>query len=74
MGEEKEESLGEDSSSLAEGGETSEGSETVPSQPELTLDSFEEALREKEQFRAMAQRAQADLVNYRNRVSQELEE
>jgi len=74
MGEEKEESLGEDSSAPAEGGEISETSELELSNPELTQDSFEEALREKEQFRAMAQRAQADLVNYRNRVSQELEE
>ena len=73
MGEEKEESLEEHSSLPGEGSEISETSETEPNQPELR-DSFEEALREKEQFRAMAQRAQADLVNYRNRVSQELEE
>lgn len=35
---------------------------------------FDEVLREKEQFRSIAQRAQADLVNYRNRATQELEE
>lgn len=35
---------------------------------------FDEVLREKEQFRSIAQRAQADLVNYRNRAIQELEE
>lgn len=32
---------------------------------------MDEALREKEQFKAMAQRAQADLVNYRRRVADE---
>ena len=40
----------------------------------LSQETFEEALREKEQFRSIAQRAQADLVNYRQRASQELEE
>ena len=44
------------------------------SQVELSQENLEEALREKEQFRTMAQRAQADLVNYRNRAAQELEE
>ena len=44
------------------------------SQVELSQENLEEALREKEQFRSMAQRAQADLVNYRNRAAQELEE
>ena len=44
------------------------------SQVELSQENLEEALREKEQFRTMAQRAQADLVNYRNRATQELEE
>lgn len=33
---------------------------------------LEEALREKEQYKNMAQRAQADLVNYRRRAAQEL--
>ena len=37
-------------------------------------DLIEELTREKDQFRALAQRAQADLVNYRNRASQEMEE
>lgn len=32
---------------------------------------LDEALREKEQFRAMAQRAQADLINYRRRAEEE---
>ena len=35
---------------------------------------LEEALREKDQFRAMAQRAQADLINYRRRAEDEREE
>ncbi len=37
-------------------------------------DLIEQLTREKDQFRALAQRAQADLVNYRNRASQEMEE
>ena len=35
---------------------------------------MEEALREKEQFKVMAQRAQADLVNYRRRAADEQSE
>ena len=35
---------------------------------------LEEALREKDQFRRLAQRAQADLVNYRRRATAEIEE
>jgi molecular chaperone GrpE len=35
-------------------------------------EQLEEALREKDQFRAMAQRAQADLINYRKRAAEEL--
>ncbi|MCH8310484.1 MAG: nucleotide exchange factor GrpE [Chloroflexi bacterium] len=43
---------------------------------ELTLlgAQLEEALREKDQYKNMAQRAQADLVNYRRRAAQELSE
>ncbi len=41
---------------------------------EIELAELEEALREKDQFRAMAQRAQADLINYRRRVEDEREE
>ena len=41
---------------------------------ETELAELEEALREKDQFRAMAQRAQADLINYRRRVEDEREE
>ena len=43
---------------------------------EVTLlkEQLEEALREKEQFRSMAQRAQADLMNYRRRSAEEMEE
>ena len=37
----------------------------------LTEEQLEEALREKSQFRAMAQRAQADLVNFKRRASEE---
>ena len=60
--------------------------ETPPEAPEPTQtesvegenDSMgaelEEALREKAQFKAMAQRAQADLINYRRRAEDEREE
>ena len=43
---------------------------------EVTLlrEQLEEALREKEQFRAMAQRSQADLINYKRRAGEEMEE
>ena len=37
-------------------------------------EQLEEALREKDQFRTMAQRAQADLVNYKRRAAEELAE
>ncbi|MDP6667278.1 MAG: nucleotide exchange factor GrpE [Dehalococcoidia bacterium] len=41
---------------------------------EITPDSeLAEALREKDQFKRMAQRAQADLVNYRRRIETEQE-
>ena len=40
----------------------------------LVREQLEEALREKEQFRAMAQRAQADLINYRRRAEEERDE
>ena len=40
----------------------------------LLREELEEALREKDQFRSMAQRAQADLVNYRRRVGEEMTE
>ena len=36
-------------------------------------DEMAEALREKEQFKRLAQRAQADLVNYRRRIESEQE-
>lgn len=43
---------------------------------EVTLlkEQLEEALREKDQFRTMAQRAQADLINYRRRAAEEVQE
>ena len=49
--------------------EGSEADETLLMQAQL-----QEALREKEQFRAMAQRAQADLINYKRRAAEEREE
>ena len=43
---------------------------------EMTLihEQLDEALREKDQFRSMAQRSQADLINYRKRVTDEQQE
>ena len=40
----------------------------VPDPEAQASDELQEALREKDQFRKMAQRAQADLINYRRRV------
>ena len=45
----------------------------TPSEADIA-EQLEEALREKDQFRAMAQRSQADLVNYRRRATEEVEE
>ena len=47
-----------------------------PQANEMTLvrEELEEALREKDQFRKMAQRAQADLINFKKRAAQEQEE
>ena len=49
--------------------ESAEASSDAPENDELA-----EALREKDQFRALAQRAQADLVNYRRRIESEQDE
>lgn len=49
--------------------EEDEGDETAKMREEL-----EEALREKDQFRTMAQRSQADLINYKRRAAEELQE
>ena len=49
--------------------EASEADETARMREEL-----EEALREKDQFRTMAQRSQADLTNYKRRAAEELQE
>ena len=67
--EEIEESSSEQTSSEAED-VIEEGTEDARTDQDL----IEELTREKDQFRALAQRAQADLVNYRNRASQEMEE
>ncbi|MCH8869290.1 MAG: nucleotide exchange factor GrpE [Chloroflexi bacterium] len=40
----------------------------------LTQERLEEALQEKDQFRSIAQRAQADLINYRKRAADEQKE
>ena len=39
-----------------------------------THEHLEEALREKDQFRLIAQRAQADLINYKRRSAEEMDE
>ena len=48
--------------------------ESVECENDSIRAELEEALREKDQFRAMAQRAQADLINYRRRAEDEREE
>ncbi len=48
--------------------------ESIEGENDSTRAEFEEALREKDQFKAMAQRAQADLINYRRRAEDEREE
>ena len=45
-----------------------------PLDPERLKEELDEALREKDQFRTMAQRAQADLINYKRRAAEELDE
>ena len=67
--EEKEESSPEQSSSASE-----DIAEKEIDDSRSDHELIEELTREKEQFRSQAQRAQADLVNYRNRAFQEIEE
>ena len=59
-----------------EGSDPSEESPPATEADDMALlrEQLEEALREKDQFRAMAQRAQADLVNYKQRSSDEQRE
>ena len=64
----------EESSSEQTGSEPEDVMEEGTEDARTEQDLIEELTREKEQFRALAQRAQADLVNYRNRASQEMEE
>jgi molecular chaperone GrpE len=67
----------EDSSEDAGSVQDSEASaEETEEKDEMTLteERLEEALREKDQFRSIAQRAQADLINYRRRVADEQRE
>ena len=47
---------------------------TIREQLATIGDELEEALREKAQFRTMAQRSEADLINYRRRADEEKEE
>lgn len=57
-----------------EGGEDSVAEDGPSAELSPERAALEEALREKDQFKRLAQRAQADLVNYRQRVQTELEE
>ena len=50
------------------------GQEPQPASDADIHEQLEEALREKDQFHTMAQRAQADLVNYRRRAAEEQQE
>ncbi len=47
------------------------GSDAETDVEEMPNDELSEALREKDQFKRLAQRAQADLVNYRRRIEAE---
>ena len=53
-----------------------DGAEAPPDadDPALLAEQLNEALREKDQFRAMAQRAQADLTNFKRRAAEEHDE
>ena len=55
---------------------TPEDNQADQDQDELSLmkEQMEEALREKDQFRALAQRAQADLTNYKRRAADQMDE
>ena len=71
MPEESEKKAGEEAS--AEDAPSVDDAVKEPAEADVT-EQLEEALREKDQFRTMAQRSQADLVNYRRRAAEELEE
>ena len=64
----------EESNTEDMGAPNGEQSTPKPDETLLMREQLEEALREKGQFRAMAQRAQADLFNYRRRAAEEREE
>lgn len=49
------------------------GADATSMEPPSAEALLDEAIRERDQFRALAQRAQADLVNYRRRVEEERE-
>lgn len=57
-------------------GQNAQNIEDAEEKDEMTLtqERLEEALREKDQFRSIAQRAQADLINYRKRAADEQQE
>lgn len=55
-------------------GKPADGATPEPAPTAEVQQRLDEALREKEQFRAMAQRAQADLINYRRRAEEEQQE
>ena len=48
--------------------------ENLQNETNESVDPLEEALKDRDNYKSIAQRAQADLVNYRTRASQELEE
>ena len=62
----------EDQEPGAQQGQDGPEDQQVTGEPS-TEELLEEATRERDQFRAMAQRAQADLVNYHRRVDEERE-
>lgn len=63
----------EDKQKQEETVETQEATDSEAERETEQNDELAEALREKDQFKRLAQRAQADLVNYRRRIDSEQE-
>lgn len=55
-------------------GSEDRGASSPPPEPTPGAGEMAEALREKEQFKKLLQRVQADFINYRNRAQEELED
>jgi molecular chaperone GrpE len=75
MGQEKQERAEEGGPERGPRPEASSDQPKGPGAPEdIPVPELAEAIREKDQFRKLAQRVQADFINYRNRTQEEIEE